>query len=268
MESFFNRVVSYVIYRWNQRVMISPRDHEALVELLALLRPQRAQGQRKVRVGSNRDGGYVMLDDFRSVDAALSLGVGPEVSWDYAIAERGIPVWQFDHTVKALPREHPLFHFEPKRIVTQASSACEVTLKSLLEQLGEKQLIVKMDIEGNEWDVLAPLDRSLLTGCRQLVVEFHNFMSVSDEDWCNRAQRTLDSLTQDFGVVHVHANNLSKHIVSKRLTLPDSLEVTFANRRHYRLEETNETFPGPNDRKNNPYFPDLRLGRFQFGPEV
>ena len=268
MESFFNRVVSYVDYRWKQRVRLRPEDHDALVGLVALLKPQRARGMDKIRIGSNRDGGYVMLDDFSGIDAALSLGVGPEVSWDYAIAERGIPVWQFDHTVAALPGTHPLFHFEPKRIVANLSSPKDVTLASLLEQQGEKQIIVKMDIEGTEWEVLAQLDPSLLSGCRQLVVECHHFLSIPVPAWRSQAQQALTSLAKDFGVIHVHANNLSKHIVSDGLTLPDSLEVSFANRRFYELEPTTETFPGPLDRKNNPYFPDIRLGRFQFKPEA
>lgn len=264
MDSFLNRVVSYVVYRWNQRVRLGTEDHAPLLKLVALLSPLRAQGQRKIRIGSDHDGGYVMLDDFQKIDAALSLGVGPEVSWDYAIAERGIPVWQYDHSVEALPKMHPLFHFEPKRVVSDHASAEEVTLASLLENLAGKQIIVKMDIEGDEWKVLAQLAPGLLIHCRQLVVEFHDFLSITNRAWREEATQALLSLATDFGVVHVHANNLSKHILSGGLTLPDSLEVTFANRRYYQLEATDETFPGPADRKNNPYFPEIPLGRFQF----
>ena len=264
MGLFFNRVLSYVKYRWNQRVRLGREYGAPLRGLLALLAPREAAGMRKVRVGAGRDGGYVMLDDFRRIDVALSLGIGPDVSWDYDMAERGIPVWQFDHSINALPRKHPLFRFEQKRIVSQSPSLQDITLTALLEQLAEKQCILKMDIEGGEWDVLAQLDPHLLSNCRQMVIEFHNFMSIENPVWRDKARQALVSLARDFGVVHVHGNNLSKHILSDGLSLHDSLEVTFANRRFYSLEPTEETFPGRYDKRNNPFFPDFNLGRFQF----
>ena len=39
------------------------------------------------------DGGYVMLDDFAGVTAALSFGIDVNCSWDMQIAERGINVY-------------------------------------------------------------------------------------------------------------------------------------------------------------------------------
>ncbi len=178
--------------------------------------------------------------------------------------KKGIPVWQFDHTIKSLPQEHPLFRFEQKRIVSQSSSIQDKTLTTLLQQITGKEFVLKMDIEGDEWDVLAQLDPGLLSNCRQMVVEFHDFLSIGNPSWRDKAHQALAHLTGDFGVVHVHGNNLSKHIVTGNLSLPDSLEVTFANRQFYKLEATSETFPGPWDKMNNPYFPDFDLGRFQF----
>jgi hypothetical protein len=264
VEPFINRIASYLVHRWNQRVRLGRENHAQLVALLALLRPMRAHGHRKIRVGSNRDGGYVMLDDFEKIDVALSLGIGPDVSWDRAIAERGIPVWQYDHTIAATPSQHPLFHFEPKRIVNQAASKRDLAFSDLLRQHGPKPFILKIDIESDEWEILAQLPPGLLANCRQIVIELHEFLSIADQAWRDRARQALLVLAKDFAVVHVHGNNLSKHIISGGLDLPDSLEVTFAHRRYYRLEPTQETFPGPADRKNSPYFPDFQLGRFQF----
>ena len=47
------------------------------------------------------DGGYVVGDIFSpdQVDACYSLGVGSDVSCDRAIANCGIPVFLYDHTV-------------------------------------------------------------------------------------------------------------------------------------------------------------------------
>jgi Methyltransferase FkbM domain len=259
-----HRVLSYVKYRWNQRVHLSGEYHAPLLALLALLAPRQAAGMRKVRVGTSRDGGYVMLDDFQGIDVALSLGIGPDVSWDFDLAQRGIPVWQYDHTISSLPKEHPLFRFEQKRIVSQGSSIHDLTLTELLQKLGRQQSVLKIDIEGDEWDVLAQLEPHLLNNCRQMVIEFHDFIAIKNPAWSDQARQALLLLATVFGVVHVHGNNLSKHIISNGLSLPDSLEVTFANRQFYKLETTEEIFPGRYDKRNNPYFPDFTLGRFQF----
>src|SRR5712671_57213 len=42
---------------------------------LRLLRPYAVKGFKKARFGSRYDGGYVILDDFRGIDTALSFGI-------------------------------------------------------------------------------------------------------------------------------------------------------------------------------------------------
>lgn len=264
MTSPLQRVLDYIQWHRTHWIRLDPQYQDSLLNLLALLRPQQAKGMRKIRVGADRDGGYVMLDDLAEIEAALSLGIGPDVSWDLDLAERGIPVWQFDHTISAPPRAHPLFHFEPKKIVARQQSDNEVTLPSLLQGVTGKQLLLKIDIEGDEWNVLAQVESALLGNCRQIVMEFHDFLSIRNPAWTQKAQAALLAITRDYGVVHVHGNNLSKHILLKDHCLPDSLEVTFAHQRFYNLEPTDETFPGAQDKKNNRFFPDFQLGRFQF----
>lgn len=91
------------------------RDPRAIqrrfLSLARLFEPVAAVGHRKIRVGRPNDGGYVMLDDFGGITAALSLGVADDPSWDLAIGERGIPTFQFDHTINKPPAEHPNLTF-------------------------------------------------------------------------------------------------------------------------------------------------------------
>ena len=95
-------------------VPVRARQDEVLA-VMRLLRPQRALGTTKVRIGSEHDGGYVMLDDFQGLDRALSFGVCDNDSWDLQVAERGIPVEQFDHSVEEAPSNHELLHFHKKK---------------------------------------------------------------------------------------------------------------------------------------------------------
>ena len=73
-------------------------------EIINLLSPMDVEGVGYVRVGGDNDGGYVMLDDFkRKIEAAYSFGIGSDVSWDEAMACRGIDVFMYDHTIEELP---------------------------------------------------------------------------------------------------------------------------------------------------------------------
>src|SRR3954470_9669166 len=87
---------------------------------LRMLRPHRVEGVGKVRIGRLFDGGYIMLDRLESVAAAYSLGISNDVSWDLDMAMKGIPVFQYDHTIKQLPTEHELFNW--KRLAIAAES--------------------------------------------------------------------------------------------------------------------------------------------------
>jgi hypothetical protein len=68
---------------------------EKLVQFLEHLSVKRINGLDLVRIGGNNDGGYVMYRPSQS-SVALSLGVGPNVSWDKEMISLGHKVYMFD----------------------------------------------------------------------------------------------------------------------------------------------------------------------------
>jgi hypothetical protein len=236
------------------------------LELLRLLKPTRAQGFEKARFGSPNDGGYVMIDDFDQIDAALSFGIEQNASWDVSIADRGVPVYQFDHTIDVPPVSRSDLFFFKKRIVAQAAPGCE-TINDLVDRYGRPasaSLILKIDIEHDEWPVFEATTEAALSCFAQIVAEFHGFGSLIDLQWSDRAQRVFEKITGQFGVVHVHANNHCGLSSVANTPVPEVLEITFANRSRYRLVSADEMFPGPFDAPNHPYLPDIHLGKFVY----
>jgi hypothetical protein len=205
----------------------------------------------------------VLLDDFDGVGFALSFGVGQEITWDLDIAGRGIAVHQFDHTVEQPPGTHPLLHFHRRRIAPDAAEDAE-SLRSAQVLGGGGSCIVKMDIEGDEWRVLEAAGDADFADMSQLVVEFHDFDRVDDDDWHARAARVLAVLHRHFAVVHVHANNHGALRIAGNTAFPEILEVTFASRTRYRFTETADVFPTPLDAPNREDLPDIVLGSFRF----
>ena len=51
-------------------------------------------------MGNIYDGSYVMLDDFKNIKIAYSIGIGKKIQFDKALADKGIDVYMYDHTFK------------------------------------------------------------------------------------------------------------------------------------------------------------------------
>jgi hypothetical protein len=177
-------------------------------------------------------------------------------------------VYQFDHTVDSPPIHHPRFIFERKRISTAAGPDSE-SLSSLVEQHDKQNihpnLLLKFDIECDEWLIFEKAPPEILRRFSQMVGEFHFFEGLSaDVRWRRLITRVLTKLTDDYAVIHVHANNWGDFHRVGDLILPNSLEITFVNRGVYSVCETDEIFPGPMDAPNLPDRPDVYLGTFRF----
>ena len=87
--------------------MVSQRD---VLEAVRILTPRDCSVPKK-RFGSAGDGGYVIPNDLEGIDAAISFGIGGEVSFDLELAVLDMAVLQFDPTVEGPPRNHPNFNF-------------------------------------------------------------------------------------------------------------------------------------------------------------
>ena len=181
-------------------------------------------------------------------------------------AKRGVRTYQFDHTIKCAPATHPNLSFFPRKIVSIPGEGGE-SIAGLLDRYGcgaDASLILKMDIEGDEWPILEQVERKHLQSFAQIICEFHGFNNAADQDWYSRAKRVIEKLVADFAVVHVHGNNAEPLVSIENVPFPRILEVTFANRARYKFLASEETFPTPLDQPNIPNRPDLFLGRFLF----
>lgn len=239
---------------------------ERVAAILRRLEPMRANQHGKIRIGKEADGGYVMLDDFTGIGAAYSVGICDEVSWDVAMAERGIDVFQYDHTIDRLPVEHPRFHWSKTGLGPQATTDLE-TLPRLLARNGHHgrdDLLLKCDIEGCEWDVLAALPEDCLWHFRQIVIEIHFLERLADPEFATLAGRAVAVLTAGHRVIHVHANNHRPYAIVGGIPLPSVLELTLARTRDLALEASEELFPGPLDSPCYRGRADFRLGAFRF----
>jgi hypothetical protein len=247
---------------------LSPKIQSDLLPILRRLAPYATPEFKKVRMGRDHDGGYIMLDKLEEVEAAYSLGINDDVSWDEDIARRGIPVFQYDHTIDDVPAKHDLFRWFKIGIEGVESGDRSLdTLANLIVANGHekcRELVLKCDIEGHEWSMLANAPLDLLAAFSQIVIELHFTGNFRDESYIKILSDAMEKLTIHHKVIHVHANNCSPYLILGGVPLPCALELTLIRTEDVHLELSSDVFPTELDMANSPNVVDYRLGSFRF----
>lgn len=216
-----------------------------------------------VRVGGVADGAYVMADDFVA-SAAISIGVGHDVSWDIDVAARGVPVHMFDPTVQRPPSTVPSGTFNRVGIGTaEQAQRSGLDLKPLemlaatVDASDTAELILKIDVEGAEWEALDAAES--LTRYRQIVLELHDLDQLAESSCGDRIVRVLERMQQTHVSIHVHANNDAPLAHFDTYWLPSVLEVSFLRRDLATRIAPATSMREDLDRPSNPRFADLSL---------
>lgn len=237
-----------------------------ILRVLSLLEVQ-AVHCGKIRIGGANDGGYVMADDFHENRICYSIGVGPQVFWDEEMANRGMDIHQYDHTVEGLPQLHPLFHFNRIGIGPDLSEPDLITLEEMLRRNGDlerQNMLLKIDVEGAEWDVLDAMGPGLLDNFDQIVIEFHAFEYFTEDSFRRRAERVFRKINATHTAIHVHANNYGESRFISGIHLPTVFELSYCRRGRFDFLPSTEIFPTELDQPCDPARPDIFLGNFKF----
>lgn len=229
-----------------------------------------AQGFAKVRLGNAHDGGYIFLDDFAATTHVISCGISNDVTCDFEFAEMGKKVLQFDHTVPGPPVAHANFAFFKQAIDESLEIPGSTKLSDVVRnagQSGQCDVILKIDIDGGEWQCFADFPQEHFARLRQIACEFHWTSKLTDPAQFAQCEAAIRNIAAAFFPVHVHANNYVGFNNVMGVPVPEVFEVTFANRAIFTPGSAYVTSPGPLDTPNNPDAPDLYLGAplFQAG---
>jgi len=209
------------------------------------------------RFGEPHDGGYLMCGNLLdAVESGYSYGISGYDGWGCDISTRlGVTVHQydcFDTTRPACPAGRTVFHAE---CVGNTAATIEGrlfdTISNQLAKNGDraKRIVLKIDVEGAEWDSLLAVPDEILERIDQLAVEFH---WVDDPKYPNVVHR----LKQFFEIAHLHFNNNGcREDLDPFPTW--AYEVLFVNKRLAVVDPTRQAGGlHPLDARNNPSLPD------------
>src|SRR5579863_3614531 len=129
------------------------RNQKQLVELFSSLACWMPNIE-KIRIGDCGDGGYVLPNDLTDIEGVISIGIGNNASFDDFFLQRNCRVHQYDGTIPASPSSQGLFI---KKNLGARDGDQTVSLATMVKNMGgdqTKDLILKFDIEGAEWEAL------------------------------------------------------------------------------------------------------------------
>ncbi len=212
---------------------------------------------KKIRIGPKHDGGYILLDEFtKKKNSLISLGVGNDVAFDLDFLEKNnySKAYLFDKTSNIKSQKKNLFFY--KKNVSSFTSIKDkvIGINSLFKKF-QKRVILKMDVEGNEWHILQKIDERYLRRISQMIIEFHlvhinthkNILSqkytpyftkfyqsnynLINQDLFKKYYEVFKKLNKYFYIFHVHPNNSIKKIKIENFSIPPLLEISFINKK-------------------------------------
>ena len=241
---------------------------EYYIELKKLLKICRLADYPLIRIGEqHKDGGYIMANDFKPDGIAYSFGINDDISWDLNMSRYDYQVYMYDHTITKLPQTNEHFHYFNEGIsgVDEESQPLK-TLKHFINKNGHsktKNMILKMDVEGAEWDFLETVDTKTLKQFDQIVLEMHNLVRPS---CAASALKLLKKLNKTHQLIHLHGNNSGYLLTVGDTVFPDVLEASYVNKdTYYTFDDELVILPSPLDVPNDMGRADVPLGLWNTG---
>ena len=244
-------------------VTAAVRARQAREALFSELQPVKLLNCDLARYGEPGDGGYLLCRNLlQDVRSAYSYGISGYDGWGCQVStELRVPVHQYDcfnTTHPSCPTGRPVFH--PECIAGERSTDPEGrvfdSLQAQFTRNGDlgKQLVVKMDVEGAEWDSILQTPDEVLNRIDQFVFEFHGI----DRDIAMHLE-VVAKLKRLFEVAHLHFNNNSCVAAAYPPFPAWAYEVTFVNKRLASVDPQGRvTLPSPHDAPNTTVVPDCQ----------
>jgi hypothetical protein len=223
---------------------------------------------RKVRVGSGNDGGYVIADNL-DYDCCISCGIANDINFEkeFSIKYPNLDIIAFDGTINKLPEEHSKIQFVKKNI-TSFNSDKTTNLFDFFEKYDN--IFLKMDIETYEFRWLDCLSTEQLNKIKQIVIEFHfpfteKFFENLDAPLPIQTKTgVLKKLEKTHTLVHLHGNNCCGITMYEGCVVPNVFECTYVRKDIQKpLQYNTESIPSPLDSPNVNDF-DIELNHYPF----
>lgn len=191
-----------------------------------------------IRLGENKDGGYVLCDIPSKILYGYGIGNTYQFEEEFISRYNSEICFLYDHTVSTHITNNKIIHKkigldyyqhdfpDPKHILYGTSvDTLENHLRSN-NHWGRNDICLKIDIEGYEWLSLLFASNECLKHFNQIIIEFHWINSDRNATITQKIQ-TLEKLNNLFSLVHIHGVNCRETLVIDNFKIHPVLEATF-----------------------------------------
>ena len=229
-------------------------------QLLELLYPINCE-KGLIRLGPEKDGGYLVPDDLDGIEACFSPGVSTVSGFEKDCANRNIKVFLADASVNAPTETDDLFDFIPMFIGSMNNDSYLTLDKWVNSKIPDtsKELLLQMDIERAEYEVFHSLSEKTINRFRIMVIEFHDLDEIWNYPFFKVMSRVFKKILQTHHCVHIHPNNITIKKKLNRIETVQTMEFTFYKKERINKVRYQTSFPHKLDRDNSPKEPTVVL---------
>lgn len=175
--------------------------------------------------GSKHDGGYLIAKKYLKSDILVSAGIGKNCDFEVEMSKYCSRLILLDPTINALPKEVPKSIWI-KKFLKSHSTRVSMNFSEIKRYYcdSKNSIILKIDIEGDEYEVLQEIDFKQIN---QLIIEFHNFYRIVNTEFFTKLIKVFDTILGEFDIISINSNNFAEVNVFGNFLIPDVLEITF-----------------------------------------
>ena len=234
-----------------------------------IFKPYKSAKKNLIRVGPNTDGGYVIDKRvIKKIKTLITCGLNDdwEFEKEFLKINPDCKILAYDHTVnkkfwgnrfkkdlisffllkKLSPRKIlDIFKYIDyinffkknnkhyiKKVVLKSKNKKEISIKKILKN--KKNILLKIDIEGDEYKVLEPIKKNF-QHIYLLIIEFHNIHK-------NISKIKKFLVKSKLKLIHIHGNNYSGTNKNKD---PNVIEMTMLNSKKFKILKNKSNFKYP-----------------------
>lgn len=250
------------VFRFFRRYPVKLISKKELIGFFNTLNPIN-NGHQLIRIGSNSDGGYLSPDDLNEISWCISPGVA--LNWDFEEMlwhDLNIPSYMLDYSVDLPSNLNFNYKFE-KKFIGVINCCHSITIDTLLERedfINANDLLLQMDIEGDEYLSLLNTSEKNWNKFRVAIIEFHNLDRIIDVEFFESVVKKLFvKISQTHDIVHLHANNAGGTFKLQGMSFPKIIELTLHRKDRLINNLGNNPVPNPLDVRNSLTSPEIPL---------
>ena len=150
-----------------------------------------------IRLGEDNDGGYLVPDDLNNIDQSYSAGVGLLTKFEKDLEEKfsiRSNMLDFNEIDKDIFPKNSNFI---KKKLSLNNNQNEISINDWIQEI-HKEIILKIDIEGDEYITLANINDQNLKKIRILIIEFHGLRNLRSDSFLNFFEKIVSRIDKYF----------------------------------------------------------------------